>query len=162
MLTSKHGRCRWSQTDEEVEARIQIARGTKSRDVNFKLKDKHVTAGLSEQEHLVDVELCHAVVPSDSHWQLEDEGEGRVLVLTLKKARAGVTWRAFLLADNPKPAPSTTTKDYAKVDKGDDEAPKSEPSKRPPLFYTIEPGTLAAIVMLVTSVCVGILKSYFK
>eukprot|EP01060_Flectonema_neradi_P002706 TRINITY_DN1171_c0_g1_i1.p1 TRINITY_DN1171_c0_g1~~TRINITY_DN1171_c0_g1_i1.p1 ORF type:complete len:161 (+),score=31.69 TRINITY_DN1171_c0_g1_i1:59-541(+) len=155
MPFSKNGRCEWSQTEDEIEIKIPVMKETKSRDVNCSAKARVVTAGMTEQEHLKNAELCHPVVASDMHWQLEDNKDGRFIVMTLTKERSGLSWRALLLQDDPKPPLSDT--EVAP----DSSWSKSEPAvKKPSLLSTIEPGTLAACLMLFLSVCVGIFKSY--
>ena len=156
MPTSKHGKCEWSQTDDEIEIRLPVVKDTKSRDVNCIAKSRMITAGMSEQEHLKNAELCHPIIASEMHWQLEDTKDGRHIVITLTKERLGLSWRALLLLDDPKPPLNET-----ELSPDASWSKQSEPAvKKPTLFSTIEPGTLAACLMLFLSVCVGIFKSY--
>eukprot|EP01061_Rhynchopus_euleeides_P007413 TRINITY_DN16463_c0_g1_i1.p1 TRINITY_DN16463_c0_g1~~TRINITY_DN16463_c0_g1_i1.p1 ORF type:complete len:167 (+),score=39.27 TRINITY_DN16463_c0_g1_i1:65-565(+) len=164
MLHSNNGNCTWSQTDDEVEFKVPVPTSAKSRDVHYELKSKHVTVGLSEQEHIKNMELCHAVITADSHWQLEDSRNGREVVVTLRKARAGVSWRALMLADCPKPPMSshdTSFKGWETEGKKEDTAPPLA-DYLPAALASIEPGTLAACLFLLLSLCVGLFKTYLS
>eukprot|EP01063_Lacrimia_lanifica_P021072 TRINITY_DN28329_c0_g1_i1.p2 TRINITY_DN28329_c0_g1~~TRINITY_DN28329_c0_g1_i1.p2 ORF type:complete len:193 (+),score=47.63 TRINITY_DN28329_c0_g1_i1:44-580(+) len=165
---SAHGRCRWQQSEDEVELLIPLGALAKARDVNYKVSVRRITVGLSEQEHLQDAELCHPVVPSESFWQLEDDpaGEGKVAVVSLKKARAGVIWRALLLADDPKPGASTANDEVEQSSRPTAQptvkkTPGEAQEKRGSLWSTVEPGTLAACALLLVSVLVGMFRTFF-
>eukprot|EP01064_Diplonema_japonicum_P014778 TRINITY_DN22491_c0_g1_i1.p1 TRINITY_DN22491_c0_g1~~TRINITY_DN22491_c0_g1_i1.p1 ORF type:complete len:197 (+),score=21.13 TRINITY_DN22491_c0_g1_i1:53-592(+) len=173
MPYSQHGRCTWNQTADELEVQVPLGSGdVKSRNISFKLSKRVVTLGLSEQEYLKDVELCHPIDPEESNWQLERSADGKTTaVLSLKKERSGVSWRALLLADDPKPpkdAPDTAFNSWTtgqnKHNPLDPGAKNSETTPPPTsirsIFSTMEPGTLTACIMLCVSICVGLFKSY--
>ena len=175
MLTSKHAGCKWSQNDEEVELALEVPTGVKAKDITFVLKPKHITVGVCAQEQLRNLELCHAIVPGDSYWQLDESGAsgGRTVSVTLRKARVGVPWRSLALADCPKP-PQAATKDsdlggwtregdQKKKDGGAEAGEGGEglsplAELLPGFLQTVEPGTIAACFMLVVSMLIGLFK----
>ena len=164
-MFSKQANCSWSQTDSEIEFKVSVPSGTRGKDVQYALKSKHVSVGLSGQVTIDNMELCHAVIPGDSHWQIEDGAKGRDVVVTLRKARAGVTWRALMLLDCPKPPLSSHDTDFKGWTTEEKGATKSKPaapllSFLPPALSSVEPGTLAACFFLLVSMCVGLFKTY--
>eukprot|EP01062_Namystynia_karyoxenos_P067879 TRINITY_DN61997_c0_g1_i1.p2 TRINITY_DN61997_c0_g1~~TRINITY_DN61997_c0_g1_i1.p2 ORF type:complete len:174 (+),score=53.26 TRINITY_DN61997_c0_g1_i1:85-606(+) len=160
---SRFGQCPWRQTEAEVELYVPVPKGTKAKECRVQCTPSRITAGLLGREHINDMELCHAVVAAEMTWQLDDGEDGnKVIAITLPKQRSGVPWRALLLQDNPKPPKTDNAFASWNKDSGDAGAvPAAAGSRLARLVGDIEPGTLAACVMLAVAVCVGCFKFYF-
>ena len=83
--------CTWTQTDDEVEIKFDVAKGTKGKyvKVNFGMNSlKVVVAG----QTLLQGTTGGAVNVDESTYTLQDSGEGRELCVLMAKNNVGVVW----------------------------------------------------------------------
>ena len=74
----------WSQTISEVIVQIPIPAGTTSKQVDIKIKTKHLYVKLlNGNEILLDGDLCEKVKVEDSYWSIEDK---KFINITFEKA----------------------------------------------------------------------------
>ena len=110
----------WTQTVEEVQIKINVPKGTKGKDVVFKLTINHLTVGLKGQAPVIDVscfaiifnffaqynffylqgQLSHGVIPDDSLWTLEDNEE---LYIQLQKIKRHESWASVCVGNEIDP-----------------------------------------------------------
>jgi hypothetical protein len=82
----------WTQTAEEVEVKLSIPAGTRSKDCKIIFKRNQFSVAIL-QESKVDGTLFDTVVPDECTYTIEDAANGmRDLCVTLTKANEGSTW----------------------------------------------------------------------
>lgn len=85
----------WSQTVQEVEVQIPIPEGTKSNQLDVKIKQKHLSVAFKGKAPFIEGELCEKVKCEDSFWSIE---ERKFLNLHLCKAYEAI-WKCVVLGD---------------------------------------------------------------
>lgn len=85
----------WSQTVQEVEVQIAIPDGTKSNQLDVKIKQKHLSVAFKGKAPFIEGELCEKVKVEDSFWSIE---ERKFLNLHLCKAYEAI-WKCVVLGD---------------------------------------------------------------
>ena len=80
------GRYRWGQSEQEVTVKVHVPAGTKSKAVKLDVATAKLKLAVLG-ETILDGALHEKVVPDECTFTLEDEGDGRVVVVTLQKAQ---------------------------------------------------------------------------
>ncbi|CAD6193011.1 unnamed protein product [Caenorhabditis auriculariae] len=90
----------WTQTLEEVEARIPVIVGfsLKGRDVVVKIEKTRLTVGLKGQPPIVDGKLHAPVKVENCNWVIEN---GKAIVITFEKSNNMEWWSKLLETDDP-------------------------------------------------------------
>jgi len=78
-----------------VDVQIPIPQGTTSKQVEVKIKAKHLSAGLKGQAPIVEGELCEKVKVEDSFWSIDGN---RYLNINFEKAYEAI-WKCVVLGD---------------------------------------------------------------
>ena len=81
----------WEQNDEEVEIRFKLPAGVKGKDVAVKFGRTSLKVTVSGEQK-VDAPTGGPVILDDSTYTLQDEGNGRELLIVLAKAEGGKLW----------------------------------------------------------------------
>ena len=79
------GKYAWGQSETEVSVRVKVPAGTKAKAVKFDVGTAKLKLAVLG-ETVLDGALFKPVVPDDCTFTMEDEGEGRVVLVTLVKA----------------------------------------------------------------------------
>jgi len=87
----------WVQILEEVEVRIPVPPGTKSKDLTVEIKASHLKVGLKGKPPIIDEALTKPVKHKDSIWTLQD---GKMVMITLTKANQ-MEWWSHILPSEP-------------------------------------------------------------
>lgn len=86
----------WSQTKAEVELRVPVPSGAKSRDCKVRFAPGSLSVMVAGAPAVLEAVPLHAKVrPDECTWSIAGEGDGRALVVTLEKASEG-TWSELL------------------------------------------------------------------
>jgi len=83
--------CKWSQTNEEVELRFQVASGTKAKYVKVAFARTTLKVTVAGQT-LVSGSTGGDVAVDESTYTLQEVGGGKELAVTLGKKKEGLTW----------------------------------------------------------------------
>ncbi|CAJ1967761.1 unnamed protein product [Cylindrotheca closterium] len=82
----------WTQSADEVEAKLSIPSGTKSKDCKISFKRNQLSVAVHGETKISGI-LFSAIVPDDCTFTMEDAKDGtRDLCITLTKANEGSTW----------------------------------------------------------------------
>lgn len=88
----------WSQGIREVTVQIEVPPGTKARDMDIKIKPKHLSVRYKnkpQEPALAEGELCEKVLVDDSMWSIED---GKHLIIHFEKAYEAI-WKSVIVGD---------------------------------------------------------------
>lgn len=85
----------WSQGITEVTMQIVLPEGTKPRDMDIKIKPKHLYVALKGKPPIVEGELSEKVKVDDSFWGIED---GKFLNINFEKAYEAI-WKSIIVGD---------------------------------------------------------------
>jgi hypothetical protein len=91
------GTYQWSQTLTDVKVRCPVAAGVRGKDVQYSLTPTTIKVGLKGQPPLVEGQLFERVVPGESLWTLETEGERRFIEIGLQKQIKHSSWQSVVL-----------------------------------------------------------------
>jgi len=83
----------WTQTLQEIEVRVPVPFGTKSKDLAVDMKQKRLKVGLKNKPAIVDDALFKTIKVNDSTWTIEDS---KVLVLQLSKINQMEWWSKLI------------------------------------------------------------------
>eukprot|EP01114_Cavostelium_apophysatum_P014639 TRINITY_DN3845_c0_g1_i1.p1 TRINITY_DN3845_c0_g1~~TRINITY_DN3845_c0_g1_i1.p1 ORF type:complete len:321 (+),score=106.38 TRINITY_DN3845_c0_g1_i1:122-1084(+) len=86
----------WTQTLQDLEVRIPVPEGTRSRDVACDLSKTRLKVGLKGKPPIVSDELCKPIKVDDSTWILEDN---KVLVIQLSKVNKMEWWSRVVMSE---------------------------------------------------------------
>jgi len=88
---------KWTQTIEDVMVTVAVPQGTRAREVDVQIKTERLFVKLKAQpKAIIDGQLCAPIKPMDSIWTLEDDGNEKVLSLTLVKASKHESWKGLI------------------------------------------------------------------
>ncbi len=96
----------WSQTLTDVKLRIPVASGVRGRDVQYTLSATTIKVALKGSATLVEGTLFERVVPGESLWTLESDGEKRYIEVVLQKQKKHSSWESVVVG-GPKLDPLT-------------------------------------------------------
>ncbi|XP_004289253.1 PREDICTED: protein BOBBER 1-like [Fragaria vesca subsp. vesca] len=103
----------WTQSLQEVNIMIPVPAGTKSRDVLYEAKAKHLKFGLKGQPApIIDGDLFQSIKPDECLWSIEDQSAVSIL---LTKQNQTDWWKSLVKGDpeidtqKVEPEPSTLT-----------------------------------------------------
>ena len=85
----------WSQDISQVTVQIPLPPGTKPKDMDVKIKSKHLSVALKGQPPIVEGELCEKVKVDDSYWSIEDN---KSLNIYFEKAYEAI-WKCIIAGD---------------------------------------------------------------
>lgn len=86
----------WSQNMSEVTIQIPIPEGTTSKQLDIKIKSKHLFVKLkAEDKPIIDGELQEKVKVEDSFWNIEDK---KYINITFEKAYEAI-WKGVIVGD---------------------------------------------------------------
>ncbi|KAJ3125065.1 hypothetical protein HK098_000622 [Nowakowskiella sp. JEL0407] len=80
----------WKQTLEDVEIRVPVPKGTRSRDVVVDIKKKSIKVGLKGKEPILEGELCKEVKMEESTWTVDNQQE---IFIELEKVNKMEWWK---------------------------------------------------------------------
>ncbi|KAL6225463.1 hypothetical protein ACLB2K_004313 [Fragaria x ananassa] len=87
----------WTQSLQEVNIVIPVPAGTKSRDVVYEAKAKHLRFGLKGQTTpIIDGDLFQSIKPDECLWSIEDQSAVSIL---LTKQNQTDWWKALVKGD---------------------------------------------------------------
>ncbi|XP_050379735.1 protein BOBBER 1-like [Argentina anserina] len=86
----------WTQSLQEVTIVIPVPAGTKSRDVVYQAKAKHLKFGLKGQPAIINGELFKSIMPDDCLWSIEDQSAVSIL---LTKQDQTDWWKSLMKGD---------------------------------------------------------------
>lgn len=78
------GKYKWGQTEQEVTLKVKVPAGTKSKAVKLDVGTAKLKLAVLG-EMILEGPLHQRVLPDDCTFVLEDEGDGRVVIVTLQK-----------------------------------------------------------------------------
>lgn len=85
----------WSQGVTEIVVQVPLPPGTKTKDLDVRIKSKHLYVALKGQPPIVDGELCEKIKVDDSFWGLEDN---KFLNINFEKAYEAI-WKCVIVGD---------------------------------------------------------------
>lgn len=85
----------WSQGITEVMVQVPLPEGTKPKDLDVRIKSKHLYVALKGKPAIIDGELCEKVKADDSFWSVEDN---KFLNINFEKAYEAI-WKCVILGD---------------------------------------------------------------
>jgi hypothetical protein len=85
----------WSQGITEVVVQVPLPRAVKPRELDVRIKSKHLYVALKGEAPIIDGELCEKVKVDDSMWSVED---GKYLNINFEKAYEAI-WKCVVLGD---------------------------------------------------------------
>nr|CAG4641910.1 EOG090X0AH4 [Eurycercus lamellatus] len=99
----------WTQTLSDIEVRMPLKAGLRSRDLVVDIQKNHLKLGIKNQPLLVDDRLQHDVKIEESTWLIEDK---TTLLITLEKVNKMEWWSRLVQSDpeintkkiNPEPS----------------------------------------------------------
>jgi len=92
----------WTQQLADLELKVPMPVGTKSRDLNVKFTKSKLTVGLKGKEALIDGELHKKIIVDDCFWTLEDSPDGdgaKEIVIALQKEDKQNWWKCVVVGD---------------------------------------------------------------
>jgi len=100
---------RWTQTLSDIEVRIPLKPGLRSRDLVVNIQKNHLFMSVKNQPAIVDQQLQHDIKVEESTWLIEDKV---TLLITLEKVNKMEWWSRLLVSDpeistkkiNPEPS----------------------------------------------------------
>nr|CAG4643391.1 EOG090X0AH4 [Ilyocryptus agilis] len=100
---------RWTQTLSDIEVRIPLKAGLRSRDLVVDIQKSHLKAGIKNEPPIINDRLQHDVKVEESTWVLEDK---TTLLLSIEKVNKMEWWSRLVLSDpeintrkiNPEPS----------------------------------------------------------
>jgi len=87
----------WVQVLGEVEVRIPVPQGTRTKDLIVEINKKHLKIVLKGKPPLINGELSKEVKKGECFWTLDD---GKTIIVTLQKAN-DMEWWSHVLVDEP-------------------------------------------------------------
>lgn len=87
---------RWTQEISSIMMVIPVPPGTRAKQLNIEIKQKHLTVGIRGSEPIINGELHKEVNVPECMWQLEDNKE---VIIHLQK-KSGIFWK-FVLEGDP-------------------------------------------------------------
>ena len=97
-----HDRYRWTQTLQDLAVYIPVPAGTKAKHLVIDIKKKALTAKIAGQDAVLDAPLFAQVKLEDCFWSVEDEGDGRLVTITLTKTNQMEWWNRVLVWATPR------------------------------------------------------------
>lgn len=85
----------WSQTVQEVEVQIPVPEGTKSNQLDIKIKQKHLSVAFKGKAPFIEGELCEKIKVDDSFWSIEDR---KFVSIHFAKAYEAI-WKCVIVGD---------------------------------------------------------------
>ena len=86
----------WSQSISEVTVQIQVPEGTTSKQIDVKIKPKHLCIKIAGQEKpIIDGEISEKIKVEDSFWNLEDK---KYINIVFEKAYESI-WKTVIIGD---------------------------------------------------------------
>jgi hypothetical protein len=113
---SQTNRYSWTQTLSELDVRVPVPEGIKSRQMEVVMKKKHLRIAIKGKPAIIEEELEREIRPEDSSWILD----GATLDLTLSK-RNQMEWWSRLLKSEPEINTRKIVPESSKLDDLDSE-----------------------------------------
>jgi len=92
-------RYNWVQTLDELTVFIPLPDGVKGKDLDVQIKATRLKVGVKGQPPIIDGELHKKVKMEDSMWNMESDGNKRLMNLTLQKFEGQYWWHNVIVGD---------------------------------------------------------------
>jgi len=90
---------RWTQTLQDLMVLVPVPKGTKAKMLNVAIEKKKLVVQVKGTDAAMDGELHATVKLEDCFWSVEDEGDGRLVTITLTKTNQMEWWNRVLVGD---------------------------------------------------------------
>ena len=90
---------RWTQTLQDLQVLVPVPKGTKAKMLNVVIEKKKLVVQVKGTDAAMDGELHASVKLEDCFWSVEDEGDGRLVTITLTKTNQMEWWNRVLVGD---------------------------------------------------------------
>jgi len=108
----------WTQSLQEIDARVYLPEGTRAKDLNVVIKSTHITVGLKGQQPIIDDDLEKPIKTGDLFWSVEDN---KLLIITMTKVNQIEWWPRFLKSED-EIATRKVQPEASRIDELDDES----------------------------------------
>ena len=82
----------WTQTMDEVKVRFPIDKSVRGKNIAYSLTPTELSVGVKGQDPVVSGKLGGRVVPGESLWSIEEDGEGKVVEIVMQKQVRHQKW----------------------------------------------------------------------
>lgn len=90
---------RWTQTLQDLQVLVPVPKGTKAKMLTVDIAKKKLLVQIKGAEPLMDGEMHATVKLEDCFWSVEDDGDGRLVTITLTKTNQMEWWNRVLMGD---------------------------------------------------------------